>query len=301
MRSECDGCGSSNISRNEAEVLCSDCGMVLESERIDTSQEYRVFDETDKEKKRAGSQVTFTRDDKGIGGQMGGGSDMHNVPGHKRGKYYRMKKWDKRSQKTSDREILKSMNDVISLLDLPDMVAEEAGRICSKARENDLIQGRSNRVISASIVYLVARNNGVPRTVEETADCIGVEEKKLAKNYRYVAREMDLGIKPVDPRKLLPRFANELGISGEVQAEVRSVISRCKERQLTVGRKPASVVSGAMYFVVRDRDDLDITQRDVALACSVTTVTVRKLSQALEDEFGEDEEKKKKEVSVKNV
>lgn len=296
MHKECSGCGSSNISRTDGEVSCRDCGLVLEDERVDTSKEYRVFDDSDKEKKRAGSQITFTRDDKGVGGQMGNSSDMHQVPGHKRGRYYRMKKWDKRSQKRGDREMLAVMQNIISDLGLPEMVAEESGRLCSKAREQSLVRGRSKEVITASIVYLVARNNDVPRTVEETADSIGVEERKLAKNYRYIAREMDLGIKPVNPKKLLPRFANELGISGEVQAMVREAISEARDQNLTVGRKPASVVSGAMYYVA-DREDLEITQRNIALACDVTTVTVRKLSQDLRENL----DIEKKEVSVKNV
>ena len=296
MHKECSECGSSNISRNDREVSCRDCGLVLEDERVDTSQEYRVFDESDKEKKRAGSQITFTRDDKGVGGQMGNSSDMHQIPGHKRGRYYRMKKWDKRSQKRGDREMLSVMQNIISDLGLPEMVAEESGRLCSKAREQSLVRGRSKEVITASIVYLVARNNDVPRTVEETADSIGVEERKLAKNYRYVAREMDLGIKPVNPKKFLPRFANELGISGEVQAMVREAISEARDENLTVGRKPASVVSGAMYYV-SDREDLEITQRNIAMACNVTTVTVRKLSKDLRENL----DIEKKEVSVKNV
>lgn len=296
MHEKCVSCGSSNISMNDREIYCGGCGTVLEDERVDTSKEYRVFDESDKERRRASSKITYTRDDKGVGGQMGNSSDMRKVPGHRRGKYYRMKKWDKRSQKRGDREMLKAMKNIISSLGLPEMVAEEAGRLCSKAREQSLVRGRRKEVITASIVYLVARDNDVPRTVEETAETVGVEQKKLAKNYRYVAREMDLDINPVNPKKLLPRFANKLDIDGRVQAKVREAISEGRDKNLTVGRKPASVVAGAIYYVA-DRDGLDITQRDIALACSITTVTVRKLSQ----DFRENLDIEKKEVSVKNV
>lgn len=294
---ECSNCGSSNFYRGNSEVYCRDCGCVIEDERIDTSKEYRSFNQSEKQsKERAEGVVTYTRDDKGVGGDVGNGSDLYDVSSSKRKKFYRMKKWDKRSQKTGDRDILRMTNNLVSALDLPDIVAEEAGRLCSKAREDNVVKGRRLELVSASIVYLVSRNNDVPRTLDEISEQVDSDKRVLAKNYRYIAREMDLGIEPLDPKKLLPRFANELDISGEVIADIRRVICRARDEKLIVGRKPASVVSGAIYYVV-DLHDLDITQMDVALTCNVTAVTVRKLTQIYDDNLCLNE----KEVSVKNV
>jgi len=296
MIDDCPECGSSNVTRKRGESFCSDCGTVLESERVDTSKEYRVFDEQDKKKKRSGGNITYTRDDKGMGTEIGNNSDMYNVPGSKRGKYYRMKKWDKRSQSSGAREMFSMVQNMTSALDLPESIAEESGRMILKVREADIVRGRSKRVISASIVYLVARNSDVPRTVNEFSNKVDIPKDKLCKNYRYMAREMDLDIKPIDPVKLVPRFARRLDLDGTVEAKVRDVIESARGDNLTMGRKPASVVSGAIYYVSY-RDDLEITQKSVSDACDVTNVTVRTIYKMFDEELGESQ----KEVSVKNV
>lgn len=298
MRDECPECGSSNISRNNFEECCRDCGIVLEDQKVDRSREYRAFDESEKRKKeRAGGQITYQRHDNGIGSKVGDNGDLMKVPGSKKGKYYRMKKWHRRDVNDGDKAMLQILKKIIADLSLPDMVAEEAGRLVSKAREQDHVQGRNKKVITASIVYLVARDAGVPRTVEETAKSIDVKKRVLGKNYRYIAREMDLGIKPINSLKLIPKYSNDLGVSGETQAEIRDVVKKCRDLRITMGRKPDSVVSGAMYYV-SDRDDLGITQREIAQACGVTTVTIRQVSQDIDSEIGGEIEK---EVSVKNA
>jgi transcription initiation factor TFIIB len=296
MPRECPECSSSKVSKRRGELYCRNCGLVLEDQEIDTSKEYRVFDESDQGKERSGENLTYTKDDKGLGTEIGNSSDLYNIPGSKRSKFYRMKKWDKRSQRNGDREILRSLNNIVYALNLPDMVAEEAARLCVKARENGLVRGRKTEVVSAAIVYLVSRNNGVPRTLTETAEVINEEERIVGKNYRYIARKLGLDIRPVKPTKLLPRYASNLGISGEVEGRVRSVIERGREKNFLAGRKPSSVISGAMYYV-SCVDELGITQKSISEACGVTEVTVRKLSNL----FDENLELERREVSVKNA
>lgn len=282
MDFECTECGSESVTENRSEVFCSGCGLVVDEQKVDTGKEYRTFTSEEREsKERVGSGITYTRDDRGVGSEIGGKGDISRLGGGSSFRFYRMKKWDKRSGRSrSSRKLLDMINRLVSGLNLPNGVAEESCRLGEKARELDLVQGRSMEGVSASLVYLVARNNGVPRTLSEVAGFADMEEDKLGGCYRYIARELDLGLKPLDPVDLLPRYARNLDLSGEEEAQVRSVIEKARSDGLTTGRSPGGIVGGCIYFV-GCLNDLEITQREVAQGVGVTTVTVRKVNSVL--------------------
>lgn len=290
---DCPNCGSNKSRRSTSETYCAECGQVIDDESIDSTEEYRVFDESDKDRKRAGSKITYTRHDKGIGSEMGSSGDLQRVSGDRRGQYYRMRKWDQRSKTANETEIFQFTNNLASELALPEAVAEEAGRLCEKALNENLVKGRNKKAVSASLVYLVARNNEVPRTFSQLNEVVDMDADKLKSTYRYIARELDLGIKPVNPIDLVPSFCSSFKVDGSFRAEVRSVIKQARDDGLVVGRKPASVVGGAMYYVSEKRG-LGITQRTLGSECDVTNVTIRDIFNILEDNIGEVE------VSVKN-
>jgi len=67
---KCPECGSINLfwNKDRGEVICRDCGLVIEDKMIDFTQEWHDFDGDSSEKKRrAGAPMTYTQFDHGLG------------------------------------------------------------------------------------------------------------------------------------------------------------------------------------------------------------------------------------------
>lgn len=289
----CTECGSTRIRETpEAELVCQECGTVLEEERVEQSAGRRAFTSEEREKvERTGSPITYTQPSKGLRTKIGNGS-MSQVSPDKRGQYYRMKKWHDRIDESRDRRMkfaLGELERLSAVLNLPGSVREEASRLYEKSLEEGIVKGRNIENIVASLVYITARNQGVPRTLSEIADEAGITERDLGKTYRYVARELDLGIVPVDPEDFIPRFAEEIGLTGETQARARQLIEDSRSEDLISGRSPDSVVASALYLAsILEGEEL--TQKEVAETVDVTEVTVRKGYRNMVDGLGLEEQ-----------
>ncbi len=85
---------------------------------------------------------------------------------------------------------------------------------------------------------------------------------------------MNIKLPPTSPVDYVPRFASELGLSGEVQSRAIEIIEKAMEKGLTSGRGPTGVAAAALYIasvLLGERK----TQRDVADIAGVTEVTIR--------------------------
>lgn len=289
----CPSCGSARIRETpEAELVCQECGTVLEEERVSESASRRAFTQEERERKeRTGSPISYAKPGRGMKTRIGNGG-MGEVSPEKRGQYYRMRKWQQRLDESKDRRMKTALSEIERLTDvlgLPDSVVEESSRLYEKALEQDVVKGRRIEAIAASLVYIVARNQGIPRTMNEISEETGVSERKLGKTYRYVARELDLRIVPVDPVDFIPRFGQQLDINGRVQARARKIIQDASEANLLAGRSPDSIVASALYLAVR-LEGHEVPQRKIAETVGVTEVTIRKGYQDLLEGLGLEEE-----------
>ena len=66
---QCPECGSNHLSKDysRAELVCRNCGLVLDENMIDQGPEWRAFDSEQREKRaRTGAPMTYTIHDKGL-------------------------------------------------------------------------------------------------------------------------------------------------------------------------------------------------------------------------------------------
>jgi len=112
-------------------------------------------------------------------------------------------------------------------------VHEESARLYDKAIGQETVKGRKIEKIVASLVLLVARDHQrVPRTLREVAEASDIDKRELGKNYRYVARELDLRIIPARPEDFIPRFGSKLDFSGHTQARALNIIEQAREKKI---------------------------------------------------------------------
>ncbi|ELY61021.1 transcription initiation factor IIB [Natronococcus jeotgali] len=281
----CDECGSSALttSEDQGELVCEECGLVIETRNIDRGPEWRAFNHSERNSKsRVGAPTTKTMHDKGLTTQIDWkDKDAYgrSLSSEKRNQMHRLRKWQERirTKDAGERNLqfaLSEIDRMASALGVPRSVREVASVVYRRALNEDLIRGRSIEGVSTSCLYVACRQESIPRSLEEVADVSRVEKKEIGRTYRYIAQELSLEMKPVDPKEYVPRFCSALDSSEEVQAKAREIIDTTAEEGLLSGKSPTGFAAAAIYAASLLCNEKK-TQREVADVAQVTEVTIR--------------------------
>jgi transcription initiation factor TFIIB len=298
MVKKCPECGGINLfwNREKGEIICRDCGLVIEDKMIDFTQEWREFDSDESEaKRRTGAPMTFTQYDQGLGTEVGQKSDLFKLDSADRNKFFRLRKWQSRISTAIERNLklaLAELKRVSSFLKLPKSVEEEAARIYTLAVQRGLVRGRSMESVVAGALYAACRRHEVPRTLDELSEASGIEKKEIGRTYRFVTRELGLTILPSNPVDYIARFASALKLSAETQSKAIEILEKAQKIELTSGRGPTGIASAALYVSALIHGEKR-TQREVADVAGVTEVTIRNRYKELLDELDLEKEIKK--------
>lgn len=280
MVKKCPECGGINLfwNRDKGEIICKDCGLVIEDKMVDFNQEWREFDSSDGEKKRrAGAPMTYTQYDQGLGTEVGQKADMFKLKGKSRNKFYRLRKWQYRISTAIERNLklaLAELKRVSSYLKLPKSVEEESARIYTLAVQRSLVRGRSMESVVAGALYAACRRHDVPRTLDELSEASGIEKKEIGRTYRFVTRELGISIMPSNPADYIARFSSSLKLSAETQSKSVEILEKAQKAELTSGRGPTGIAAAALYVAALIHGEKR-TQREVADVAGVTEVTIR--------------------------
>lgn len=293
--SVCEECESDSVSQQGQEVICEDCGLVLDEYNIDHGPEWRSFNAQDMdEKSRVGSPLTATMHDRGLSTVMGHSEE--NISQKKQERMDRLREWDTRSKQTSKERGLKftlgEIQRLVSALELSSSIHEDAATVFREAHREGLAIGRSFEGMASASVYIACRRNQIPRTVDEVSQVSRVEKDKVIGSYKKMLREMSLPIPPVEPEIFISRFVNEIRNRHdmepwqlyELRKATKNIVKQSKDVGLHNGRDPATVVAGAIYIASK-KLDLQFSQSEVGEPCNVNEVSVRSMYRDQADEL----------------
>tara|TARA_Y100001963_G_C6741470_1_gene429213 strand:+ start:423 stop:1364 length:942 start_codon:yes stop_codon:yes gene_type:complete len=282
---KCNECDSRNLERDEArgELICNDCGLVLENNEIDMGQEWRVFTpEQGDSLARTGAPSTYLLHDKGLSTTidwMNRDYSGKRISSSKRSQYHRMRKWQQRARTKNsfDRNLSQALPEIARIsenLGFAKGLVEEASLVYRKSLEKNLARGRSIDALVAASIYLVCNRNKLGRTLDEVCSATRVGRKELTKCYKIVKQSLGVRMEVNHPRDFVPSFISKLGLPSEVQSLTLDILAKAEQRELTYGRSPTGVAAAAIYIAAniagRSR-----TQREIADVSSVTEVTIR--------------------------
>ncbi|HLC57971.1 MAG TPA: transcription initiation factor IIB [Candidatus Nanoarchaeia archaeon] len=296
---KCPECGGINLvlNKDKGEMICRDCGLVIEEKMVDFGQEWREFDHDQADKRRrTGAPMTFTKFDKGLGTDVGGMGDVYQLQGKERNKYFRLRKWQHRISTAIERNLklaLAELKRVSSFLKLPGSVEEEAARVYTMAVQRGLVRGRSMESVVAGALYAACRRHEIPRTLDELSEASGIDKKEIGRTYRFITRELGMRILPSNPIDYLPRFASALRLNAETQSKAVEILEEAQECELTSGRGPTGIAAASLYIAALINNEKR-TQREVADVAGVTEVTIRNRYKELLRELDLKDEIKKK-------
>ena len=307
LSKHCPECGSSNLIYDEgrSELICGDCGLLVEEKMVDTSHELRSFDKSEK-KSRGGAPMSMQKFDKGLTTNVGEISDIYRLDSTKQTrKYLRLKKWQERVSTSIERNLRLAMAElrrVSSFLELPEVVREEAARVYNFVLQRGLVRGRSMESVIAACIYAACRSYNIPWTLDEISISSEIERKEIGRTYRFIIRKIGIKVKPSSPKDYISRFASTLHLSPKSQNGALEILDKAEISELTSGRGPAGIAAAALYVSALLNDEKK-TQREVADVAGITEVTIRNRYKELLDRLKleetilskEREKKKKKE------
>jgi len=277
----CPECGTSLLIRDQerAEVVCTNCGFVIDTKLTDRGPEWRAFTPEQQTKRaRVGAPYTFTIHDKGLSTKIDW-RDISGFPPEKKMQLYRLRKWQRRSRVSSATErklaaALSEMHRIAGALNLQKNILETASVIYRKAANKRLIRGRSIQGIAVAAIYLACRQCGLLRTLEEMAQASGIKKKELGRHYRFLVKKLGYSVPPVKAEEYVSKLFNELTIHGKIEETTYKILNATRKLRLISGRGGKGVAAAASYLasmVIGERR----TQREVAEVMDITEVTVR--------------------------
>jgi transcription initiation factor TFIIB len=276
---------------DQGELVCMDCGFVIDNKIADTGPEWRAFDDEQRAKRtRVGAPLTYAIHDKGLSTLI----DWHNRDMYGKdlspvqmSQVFMLRKWQRRVRvaDASERNLafaLSEMSKISASLNLPKSILETAAVFYRKAVKKRLIRGRSIQGVAAAAIYMSCRKCSVPRTLDEIAQVTAVSKKEIGRCYRFLARELDEFIPPAFPIKYVSKFSNQLFVAGKAEMLAVSILEIANNLRLTSGRGPTGIAAAATYIVSVLAGDRK-TQREIASIANVTEVTIRNRYKELMD------------------
>lgn len=286
----CSECGGRALQDEEhGETVCEECGMVLEEDAIDRGPEWRAFShEQRSDRRRVGSPTTPLMHDNGLSTTIGWQNrDAQGNPlsASKRAKLQRLRTWDERfrTKNSLERNFKKGFNEIermASALGLPDSTRETAGVLYRRAAKDELLPGRSIESMATACLYAAARQHGIPRTLGKFTEVSHVEKLPIQRTYRYLSRELNLGIEPTDPTEYVHQFASTLGVSDEARRVACDLLDTAKAQGAHSGKSPPGLAAAALYAATHLTNE-PLTQDPVSDVADVSKVTIRNRYQEL--------------------
>jgi transcription initiation factor TFIIB len=230
--------------------------MVISDKIQETRQESRTFLNNEAEDRRRtgmptslacshmGLSTVIARSDKDASGYKIKPSMLSTV--------HRLRTWDFRTQvrTSTDRNLRFAFNELHTLKDklgLPDAIIEKTAYIYRKSQERGLTRGRSVSALLAAAIYIVCRQMGVPRTLDDIAIISNIRRKSIAKCYRQIIIELDLKLPMIDTTKCIARVANKVNISERTKHQAINLMNDVVNSGLSAGKDPMGLAATVVY------------------------------------------------------
>lgn len=281
---KCPNCGSTNyIMTASRELVCAECGLVLDDDVIDFGAEWREFSPEERDKRaRAGPPSTLTMHDKGLSTTIDWrdvDARGHRLDARRRAEMQRIRKWHNRSRvyQASERNLASAMSELDRLagqLDLPQRVRQSGALLYRRALEKNLIRGRSIEAIVAACVYAACRLTSFPRTLADVGRYTRVGRKELGRSYRLIVRRLGIQMPVTQPEDFVSRYTNALNLSQRTHARALDILMQARNKGITSGKDPTCIAAAAIY-IASILEGERRTQREIGEVAGVTEVTVR--------------------------
>ena len=265
-----------------AEIACNNCGLVSPDSAMESRGEWRTFESENNSRQRVGPPNSLAIHDMGLAtiiGKTYKDSTGQKLNASMNSAMERLRTWDSRTRvhAVGYRNLMLAFNELDKLKDklgLSDAIVQRIAYIYRKARDKQLIRGRSTSSILAAAIYIACREMGAQRTLGDITKIANVKRKDLSRSYRLLTHELEIKVPLADPMKCITKIANKANLSEKTRREAMSTMNELIKKEMSAGKDPMGLAATVLYLTCLTNDEIT-TERDVAYAAGVTEVTIR--------------------------
>jgi len=251
------------------DLVCLNCGRVLEEKLIDQGADWRNFDDN-KDKSHAvvsnnliESMSTTIAEEKGSGSRLSVAQRSIAME----------------SSERAIMEVSSKINEIGARLGFTEDILKRARHAYKTFYESKqrTMRGSKGEPIVCALLYLSCKEEGVPRTFKELSKESGVNEKEIRGMYTKITKILPktTGVTTaVAPADLIIRFCSKLNLPQSVVTEAQD-IARLNTPNLE-GKNPNSIAAASILAASKASDPQRLA-KDIAKAASITSATVMKI------------------------
>lgn len=292
---KCKDCGSEDIFYDEgrAEMICANCGRVVEMRLVDSGPEWRAYNyEEQRERERVGAPATPMKSDKGLKTHIGyhprrdyRGESLSPMQQRKFNILNTLNQQATDAKDRNLRQAIREIERISSQLGIPENIQQAAVLLYRKAMERDLIRGRSINGIATACLFIACRQNGVPRNLKEFSTVLDMDINDLGKYIRTVIQQLNVRFTKPNIRIFIDKLGRQMGFSTPTILLAIKIIEEAEKKNLTIGKNPTNLAAAALYLAGIQNGERK-TQQEVAKVAKTTPVTIRnrfkELAQAID-------------------
>jgi transcription initiation factor TFIIB len=277
---KCPDCGGNIVEDPRTlEACCSTCGLVTRGTTLEEGKEWNHFEPGHVDRRRAeySPMLGYTF-----------GNPREEKDTEKQAMLWRMKRRQTVSISSPSRLYMRSrsiLQGQAGALNLPPGLTEKSLEILNRVNEKGLAKGRNLIYLSAASIKAACRQLDIPRTLQEIAESLKLDQKELANSYRLITWKLELNTPTPKPEAYIPRIGSAFMGSMDVQNRTLEIIEAAREHNLTAGKLPRGVAASAFYIAGKELD-YPLTQKAVAEASGITEVTIRNRYKEIELALG---------------
>lgn len=285
-KQKCPECGDNNFfqNRDNGEIVCRSCSLVLDDSAIDSGKDNTSFDEDSEAPSGGRTGAPYDpRVANNLTTSVGSKDDIFKLPKKQQMLMRRIRKknnWTSASIEQNLGNSLTHLSLIAGSLQLPERVEKEAARLYRSSAERNFTIARAMENVIAAAIYLACRLDGTPKSLKEVAGIAKVDKKVLGKTYKLMARRLNIQIKPMSPLDFTARFASSLQLDAKAESQALEIIQRALKNDLTSGKSPISISATALYLSALMNKNRK-TQKLVAETAEITEATLRARAQEL--------------------
>ncbi|CAG8514350.1 1234_t:CDS:2 [Ambispora gerdemannii] len=179
-------------------------------------------------------------------------------------------------------------------IEIPPSIWEETLRLFevvkqSKEMKNRQPHRRRNHIL-ASILLILCRQHGLPRTFVEICNAAGVRKQEIGTYYRLMLKVFENNglctgmngpsLRMVDSAKFLKRWCQNLKLPDHILEASIHVYKQASSLNITTGKCPVSVGAASIWLAIttwnttNDKNLISCEHRDVAAVAGVVNATL---------------------------
>jgi transcription initiation factor TFIIB len=262
------------------EIVCTRCGTVSPGQVLDTRRE--LVENPASRLSGVGPKSSLAMHDMNLSTMIGKSkrdSSGQVINSNNQAKMTRLRTWDMRTQFRdssfrSFRIAFSLLNNLKNKLALPDSVIERTAYTYRKIEHKGLVRGRSIPSVLTACLYLTCRELAIPRTIDEIQEASNVKRKQIAREYREIAKTLELNVPPVNYFQCLEKISNSLQFDGKITRGAMTLMQNVSDLGISAGKDPMGLAAAVLYILSKTEGKL-IKQEVIANAAGITDVTLR--------------------------